>query len=98
MIGKRRYMQFQRGGGNKYIKFQRGGGLSTLMINPGINPRRCRRRRYQKGRGFGSFIRSVGRIGKAVAKNPMVQKFAKEMIIPTAWNVVKKKLGEGRRF
>ena len=89
-------MKFQRGAGTKYMKFQRGGGLPALMINPGINP--CRRRRYQRGRGFGSFIRSVGKIGKAVVKNPMVQKFAKEVIIPTAWNVMKKKLGERRRF
>ena len=90
-------MKFQRGGGIKYMKFQRGSGLPALMINPGINPRRRHRRYNQRGRGFGSFIRSVGRIGKAVAKNPMVQKFAKEVIIPTAWNVAKQKLGERRR-
>ena len=85
-------------GRGRYMRFQRGEGLSTLMINPGIfTPsfrRRRRRYRRQSGLGFGSFLKSVGRIGKKVINNPMVRKFAKDVILPTALGAIRHKLNQ----
>ena len=85
-------------GRGRYMRFQRGEGLSRLMINPGIiTPsfrRRRRRRSRQSGLGFGSFLKSVGRIGKKVANNPLVRKFAKDVILPTALGAIRHKLNQ----
>ena len=95
----RKYMRFQRGeGGRKYMRFQRGEGLSTLMINPGINPIRQRRRRLrQRGRGIGSILRTVGTLGKRVINNPLVRKFAKDVILPTALGAVRERINRQRQ-
>ena len=83
-------------GRGRYMRFQRGSGLANLMINPGIfTPSfRRRRRRYtrQRGLGFGSFFKKIGRLGKKVVNNPMVRKFAKDVILPTALGEVKKQM------
>lgn len=85
-----------RGRGYRYKRFQSGEGLSTLMINPGINSirRRRRRRLRQRGRGLGSIFKKIGKIGRTVVNNPMVRKFAKEVIIPAAWGAVKQRLNQ----
>ena len=98
----RKYMRFQRGeGGRKYMRFQRGEGLSSLMINPGILPARRRRRTrvfYQTGCGrFGSFLKTVGSLGKKVVNNPLVRKFAKDVIIPTALGAVRERINRQRQ-
>ena len=102
MRGRRRkYMQFQRGeGGRKYMRFQRGEGLSLLMINPGIFPIKRRRRSWgyhQRGLGFGSFLKTVGTLGRKVVNNPLVRKFAKDVILPTALGAVREGLRRRRQ-
>ena len=92
---RRRYMSFQRGSG-RYAKFQRGDGLKTLMINPGINPRR-RRHRYRKVQKGSGILNTIGTIGRQLYRSPMVRKFAREVILPTAWGVIKHKLGHKPR-
>ena len=82
-------------GRGRYMRFQRGEGLSTMMINPGIyTPFRRRRRRYrrQRGLGFGSFLKKVGKLGRTVVNNPLVRKFAKDVILPTALGAVKQQM------
>ena len=91
---RRRYMSFQRGSGrDKYARFQRGDGLRTLMVNPGINPRRRRRRRYKKVQRGSGILNTIGTIGRQLYRSPMVRKFARDVILPTAWDVIKYKFG-----
>ena len=78
-------------GGKKIMQNIRGDGLRTMMVTPPFIRRR--RRRIQRGKGFGSFIRKVG---KAIVTNPIVKKVAKDFILPMAVGAIHQKMG-GKR-